>query len=599
MPSNQNYHYEILGQKGSSWTVVEIKDDRKEAEESAEKLWKSRRFSSVKVLKEQFDPKENIFSSVEIFNRGQKRKISKYDESKTVTPCLTPDNLYSMAGRASIWELLHNSLYEWRITPTELLHSWNHYNRLYNAGTRLQNAVQRTAVAFEEAPESIQERMRKLYKVIDSAVEIIKANKDNIPSLELGRLKPITNKLEKVSNKKFLMAACLTNYLEPAVTLEDKLGRLAVFLAPSRPDWVMSIFDQIIAELMMHRGLLRQLLVKCESRGAILVSLAYWSAGQLERAASMLDIKFSEDVLQINKYIFSGHLPEVAQVLNKQLKNELSSSEPLVADGTIHDQFEVLYQLNRALGWLADNQARFIGMDQDIASRQSRLINSQSVAEYLTEFDGPILKAEALLDLERVTVSNQVVRLIANFMLPMLSTPENEARLMSGQKNVTGAMQDIAKIQRRVLRSKFNEMHKRKISEKLDDFCKTIMRKSDMLGKLDRLDETLYVKMNRLLDLLCSDTFTEGVARMSVSQRVQQYLQKDDFQDLYLADVNEDQRDQELARLRLKINDADLSNMSTLPSLVTQAVEAEEEEDINTVISKSTLYGKKASEDLW
>ncbi|WND03385.1 hypothetical protein QGN29_03250 [Temperatibacter marinus] len=594
-----NSHYEILGQRGSSWTVVDIQHDRKEAEASAEKIWKARRYTAVKVLKESFNPQEKTFSSVEILLRGAVRKISKYDESKSVTPCLTPDSLYSAGGRASIWELMHNSLSEWRITPTELLHSWNHYNRLYNAGTRLQNAVQRTAVAYEDSPESIQERMRKLYKVIDSAVETIKKNQKDVPNLEMGRLRPLIETLKSYPNKQYLLTASITNYLEPAVTLEDKIGRIVVFLSAKRPDWVLKIFDQIISELLMFRGLLSQVLEKCESRGAILISLAYWSVGKLDQAAAMLDIKFSDDVMLLNKFIRLEHLPETAQVLNNQLRSELNIGQPLVEGGTVKEQFEVLFQLNKALAYLAEATARFVDMEDKIAERQSRLINSQAIAEYLADYESAFDRANALLDLERVTIGQSSVRQIANYLLPLLSTPENEAQMTRTKHNLIGGMQLITAIQKRVIKARFNEMHKRKISEKLDSFCKQIMKKSDMLSKLNQVEGTLREKVLRLLDMLISDTFTEGIARTSVSHMVQHYFNQTDFVAEYLEGFDEQEHDKLILELREKVKEAQLSNLSDLGFLVEEGGGEAEDVDIEDLISKSELYGQKASEDLW
>ena len=178
-----NIHYEVLGRRGGGWTILEVTKDRQAAIDYAETLWKNKQYTGLRVLKESFDKAENEITSVEIFTRGSTHKKSKYDESGSISPCLSPDDLYGPDGRRSIWDLMHASLTEWRITPTELLHSLDHYYKLYNAGTRLQNAVQRTAVSFETEQGSIQERMRKIYKVIDLSIDIMKATKERFRSL--------------------------------------------------------------------------------------------------------------------------------------------------------------------------------------------------------------------------------------------------------------------------------------------------------------------------------------------------------------------------------------------------------------------------------
>jgi len=155
-------HYEILGRRSTSWTILEVIDDRSSATEKAEQLWNTRGYKGIRVLKETYNKQNHEFTSVEILSRGSVGKTSKYDETGTISPCLSPDDLYSPDGLRSIWQLLGNTLKDWRITPTELLHNLEHYYKLYNFGDKLQNAVQRTAVSFEDTEGSIQDRMKKL-----------------------------------------------------------------------------------------------------------------------------------------------------------------------------------------------------------------------------------------------------------------------------------------------------------------------------------------------------------------------------------------------------------------------------------------------------
>ncbi len=529
MSTGKQIHYEISARRGSRWTIVEVIKDRKEAVEKAETYWKSKKYQGVKVSKEVYDKIENQFSSVEIYSRGAVRKVSKYDQSGTISPCLSPDDLYSPAGRSSIWELLGNTLSDWMLTPTELLHSLEHYYRLYNAGTKLQNAVQRTAVAYESEESSIQERMRKIYKVIDSSIEIIKQNQKHVPSLEIGRLKPIAQALEKKNNRHYLLIAALTEYLRPATTVTDKLGRTVIFLSAQQPGWVIQILDQLIAEFFLHKSPLFQLLGEPEDRGLFMQQIVYLQAGKLTMMGeSEYSPRFSDELLRINGFLSQGALPRTAQVIFNRLVTEIEASKPINDHGLI----EQLKSLNDLRTTLENMQQDINAIDQiheALSSRASRLINSQIIGDMLFVLKSPIDQMSALLELEQVTIGNSNKRTVANFILPILSRPEHEAIFMGLDNQPIKRMNDLVGLQKQVMASDLTEMHKRQISEKLDGFCKVILDNTQILKKLHKLDISLQEKAKKILTMIADGYFTNGECRERAETQVRLYMKQPGF----------------------------------------------------------------------
>lgn len=531
MAHGVNIHYEVLGRRGSSWTILEVKTKREDATELAEHLWKTRQFTGVRVVKESFDKAKNDFSSVEIYARGSNRKKSKYDQTGTISPCLTPDDLYSHDGRRSIWDLMHSSLSEWRITPTELLHSLDHYYRLFNAGTRLQNAVQRTAVSFETEEGSIQERMRKIYKVIDASVDILKSEKEAIPSLETGRLKPLVEALEPKSNRRFLLTCSIVEYLRPAVTLSDKLGRTIIFLSASRPPWVMEILDQLISEFLMHEQVLYQLLGEKENRGAFMIELAYFQCGELNlMGEDEHSPRFSEELLRLNGFLSQNILPRTAHVLMDRLKQEIEAAKPINSGGLI-EQLGALSELGQVLETLHKDIGAFDHLMEGVKSRASRLINSQSIADMLSQTNNPIMQVHSLLDLEQVTVGEANKRVVANFVLPILSRPEFEAIFIGLDQNPVQRMTDLVGLQKRVMDAELTEMHRRKIAEKLDQFCKIILDNTQVLKKIHQLNISLQDKSRKILKMLADGYFTAGACRHAAEHQVRVYMRQTGFTD--------------------------------------------------------------------
>lgn len=545
-----NIHYEVLGRRGSGWTILDVKKDRDAATELAEHLWKTRQYTGVRVLKESFDKSENEITSVEIYTRGSNRKKSKYDETGSISPCLTPDDLYGHDGRRSIWDLMHASLSEWRITPTELLHSLDHYYRLYNAGTRLQNAVQRTAVAFETEEGSIQERMRKIYKVIDLSIEIMKSTKESIPSLETGRLAPLIEDLQKKPNKRFLLTCSIVEYLRPAVTLSDKLGRVIIFLTADRPKWVMEILDQLISEYLMHEQVLVQLMGEREDRGAFMMELAYFQKGELNlMGEDEKSPRFSEEVLRLNGFLAEGLLPRSAHVLMERLKTEIEAPKPIGSSSLVL-QLKALAGIGRALEALHDDYSTLDSVLEAVRARSGRLINSQSIADMLAQHQNPIEQVNSLLDLEVVTVGDSNKRVVANFILPILSRPEYESIFMGLDSNPTQRMTELVHLQKRVLDAQLSEMYKRKIASKLDQFCQTILDNTQILKKIHQLDVSLQDKSKKILQMLADGYFTTGSCRDAAEQHVRVYMRQHGFTDGLIKGMSRAKAEAELIAFR-------------------------------------------------
>lgn len=565
-----NIHYEILGRRGSGWTILDVKKEREAATTLAEQLWKSRQYTGVRVLKESFDKSENEITSVEIYARGSNRKKSKYDETGTISPCLTPDDLYGPDGRRSIWDLMNASLTEWRITPTELLHSLDHYYRLYNAGTRLQNAVQRTAVAFENEEGSIQERMRKIYKVIDVSIEIMKSTQDDIPSLETGRLAPIITQLEEKPNKRFLLTCAIVDYLKPAVTLSDKLGRVIIFLTANRPQWVMEILDQLISEYLQHEQVLFQLMGEKEDRGTFMIELAYFQQGELNlMGEDEKSPRFSEEVLRLNGFLSENLLPRSAHVLLDRLKMEIEAPKA-IGDGGLIMQLEALAQLDTILTSLHSDIHVLDHVLEAVRARAGRLINSQSIAEMLAEHQNPIDQVNSLLDLETVTVGDSNKRVVANFILPILSRPEYESIFMGLDSNPTQRMTDLVHLQKRVLSADLSEMYKRKIASKLDQFCQTILDNTQILKKIHQLDIGLQEKSRKILQMLAEDYFTAGSCREAAEHHVRIYMRQPGFTEGLIKGMSRKQAEAELLSFRDLLENAGITGQTGMESAETE-----------------------------
>jgi hypothetical protein len=456
-----------------------------------------------------------------------------------------------------------NTLIDWRLTPTELLHNLEHYYKIYNTGTMLQQAVQRTAVSFEQEQGSIQDRMRKIYKVIDASVDIMKSNKDKVPSLEMGRLKPVYEGLEERSNRRFLLMSSIAEYLRPTATMSDKFGRVAVFLTNNRPDWVMDILDQLISEFFLHDSVLDSLLGEKEDRGAFLTEIAYMQAGKLgDLAEGGWDFDFGDECLRLSGFLADGHLPMTAHALFDRLKREINSSKP-VGDGSLIDQLKILNKLKAIIEELQNDIQALDSIAEDLDGRAGRLINSQSISDLLSGPSNPIVQIHALLDLEAVTIGMSNKRLVANYILPIMSRPEHETIFMGLDNKPMVRMNELVELQKKVMEAELTEMHRRKIAERLDEFCRTILDNTQILKKLHKLDISLQDKAVKILNMLADDFFTAGDCRDAAEQQVRIYMKQTGFTDGLIDGLDREKAANALKDFRDLLEKAGIKRMDT------------------------------------
>lgn len=541
-----NVHYEVLGRRGHSWTILEVIKNRKDATKKATVLWEAKQYTGVRIIKESYNKENHEFSSVEIFSRGSSAKKSKHDQTGQITPCLTPDDLYNADGRNSIWQLMQNSLAEWRITPTELLHNLEHYYKLYNTGTKLQDAVQRTAVSFEEEELSIQERMRKIYKMIDAAVEIVKSNESAVPSLEMGRLKPVIDGLEKIPNKKFLLTAGIVDYLKPTVTLSDKFGRVAVFLSNRHPPWVIGILDQLLSELLQHPTVLDQLLGDHENRDAFIMELAHMQAGHLKDLVDKPGYKkINSETLRLSGFLAEENLPLTAHILLNRIKTEISAPKPINNNGLVA-QLTSLHNMLDTFRAMEMGVHAIDTLSGELSARASRLINSQSISDLIAEHENPIAKVNALLDLEAATLGSSNKRTVANFILPILSRPEHEIVFMGLDNQPIQRMNELVALQKKVMSADLTEMHRRQIAEKLDEFCRNILDNTQILKKIHKLPISLQEKTDKILGMMAEGYFTDGDCFNRAEQQVRVYMKQDGFTEGLISGLNRSGAEQRL-----------------------------------------------------
>ena len=601
-------HFELQGRKGSSWTIIEVFDDQKAAMARAKRTWDGAQYEGIKLTQESFNQETNLFRSRELFHRGEEKKISKLAQSKNVVVCSSVDSLYSGTGRYSIWEMMFSTLQEKALTPTELLFNRKHYEALHADSDKILGAVQRVA-AVGGNDSSIQKRIRKLWVIIDEAVAQVGAVEDIVPSLEMGRLLPIIQQLEDHPRKKFLLTKSIVDYIAPAVTIEDKFGRVAIFLNGKRADWAMAILDQFISEMMRHKGLLGMILPEDPSPKKICIYLIDLFRGELmptleefdedesdpdedtdkessgdetsqekleymaEKAARVAEVMkrrqeatdlFSSELLKLNELIKEEQLPQCKSVLYDRILHILTDGEHL--DGaSLGEEFIAINDILDKSRELPLGDADRIEINNLCERRVARNLSGEIISEYLGYDMNVYNRMNRLLDLEEIIPTEVNKRIIAGFIGPIFELAENEKLLSLYDDRHLEKMQRLTRLQSRILRSSIEDPQRTILSEKLDKCCQMLIEDGELMEKLCNLSISIGKKGVRLLSLMNSGHFTKGHCLELANKQVYAWIKLDNFLESYTKEVPESSKEKVLAVLMILVNKAQSGLTSKVP----------------------------------
>ncbi len=132
MEQSKNMHFEVVGLKGTSWTIIKIEKDEKKAVKLAEAKWETKAFKAVKVTRERLNPDDGSYRSSVVMMKGKEPTEKK--RKGGAGACWKPGDLTSYEGRRTITQLLGSDLEKWQITTMELTHVPDHYYRLDDTG---------------------------------------------------------------------------------------------------------------------------------------------------------------------------------------------------------------------------------------------------------------------------------------------------------------------------------------------------------------------------------------------------------------------------------------------------------------------------------
>lgn len=502
-------HFEIHTHNGKSWLLSEALDDQDTAKRKAKTLFNGGKFKAVKVTKETYNSADGLFKSLTITSLGHvpvlKRMAEKEDPLKKIQLCRKPTDLYSYEGRRSIRMQLGTTLDHWSITPTELLHEPRYYLKLDNAGTVLQNAIQRTAVEQIQGTEvTVQERMRELHDVIGKAYSGMKElnAKAKVPNLKKCTLAQAAEALKDEHQRTTLLSISLSNVLAEEKDIWSKFTYVLTLLTPGLPGWAVSIADYLFAEMMQTPVIIKGIMQ------------AQNNVSELERLIGLVHLRRGKAAVEgfevFNTFVMDAKLPNTQTALQQLLLQHMQTSGPL-SEGELDKQLDAIVAVSKACeDDLAQDDKFSKDIQAAISQRCEKTLTSHSISIYMAKTNGPLERASRLLKLAPKLMGPAARKQLAKEVEPIFVPYEQQVLIRKGVDNPIAAMGTLRQIQVLVGAAGFKDHTAETFNKALDDMCLALLKTTDLVQKILKSEAEQWEKAMKLLNLLAKATFVEG-----------------------------------------------------------------------------------------
>ncbi len=529
--SSKQTHFEVFlrKEKFGAWTLLGAHYNRTAAINEAKEILKHHGAIGVRVLKETFDEKTGDFRSIRVFQDGQAEDppAKNATKHKIQLPCFKPEDLYSMHARRTIARLLRQPLSRWRITPTELLHHPGHINRLEQAGTELQHAVQKMAIKHAGATgQPVQQTMLKLNDLVDKAISRVLRDSQAkmFPDIRKAGFKEICSALRGKSNVSYIMNGAIANHIESANSWREKLALLLELIGdvPTEGkirDKALATIDSLIAEMLSGNAALGDLLGDQKDLGNALLVITDLFLGKVD----VSDKSIAQGVRTLSQLFAEGHLLESRIAIVKRILKEISSARRLCPT-SIEDEIKICRLLaNR----LVLGQGSLISADEILdafTTRSKQFVMADTVDAYLASSEDAFERLNKLLDLEENIVGTANKRAVGKFFLGLLTSPRTEQYFLSTEEAIFGRLAKLASLQKRIAKSNFQDNNKESMLDGIDRITIEMEDRAAMFKSIQFRKVGPAEKAFILLRLLTSAVLPEGQlaerARMMVRQLI-------------------------------------------------------------------------------
>ena len=570
--------FEILALHGDTWQIDATVNKKSEIEEVASQILGESGVSGVRVVHDSIlieksinDLEEEDFVFEKIKDAVQEKIF--VGEIDTAPKCEVADDLLKPDALTTLNRLFRKYLDKNNITAMEVIHNGKEIKRLNDADTLVPSAVGKVAkIQSENSDASSNERRDILFEFMQEITnKANQAEERGLPAIKKTSFTEAISDLKKTASEvelEYLLNVIIAKELIDTRSYWGKLLQTIRWASDLDDSGVEAALDRFIADVLANNSVIQDLLGDQLDLGSAVIEMLDLGSGSLETGE--LD-ELQEEGMEWTKaklnQIMARPSFKISQlILLERAEQQIAGSGKLSKEGETGEQERFNAILDRVI--TKDEVLGGAQMAEALTERQTRLINKggltglkEAINTLIPSLRSPARKIALLLSLASSKMAeDKLEQFIQEHIETLLIKPSSISGIVSPDLPPNRKMEQITSSFYQIEKSQLEQELKDKITARLDDILASYLEESKIIEKIDNPSRPMHLRAMMLVGMCQSEMLPRGKASNIARDVITKHLKKPDFNTELVAQVDEAEKDNVIARFQSQLKRAGISN---------------------------------------
>jgi hypothetical protein len=570
--------FEILALHGDTWQIDATVNKKSEIEEVASQILGESGVGGVRVVHDSIlieksinDLEEEDFVFEKIKDAVQEKIF--VGEIDTAPKCEVADDLLKPDALTTLNRLFRKYLDKNNITAMEVIHNGKEIKRLNDADTLVPSAVGKVAkIQSENSDASSNERRDILFEFMQEITnKANQAEERGLPAIKKTSFTEAISELKKTASEgelQYLLNVIIAKELIDTRSYWGKLLQTIRWASDLDDPGAEAALDRFIADILANNSVIQDLLGDQLDLGSAVIEMLDLGSGSLETGE--LD-ELQEEGMEWTKaklnQIMARPSFKISQlILLERAEQQIAGSGKLSKEGETGEQERFNAILDRVI--TKDEVLGGAQMAEALTERQTRLINKggltglkEAINTLIPSLRSPARKIALLLSLATSKMAeDKLEQFIQEHIETLLIKPSSISGIVSPDLPPNRKMEQITSSFYQIENSQLEQALKDKITARLDDILASYLEESKIIEKIDNPSRPMHLRAMMLVGMCQSEMLPRGKASNIARDVITKHLKKPDFNTELVAQVDEAEKDNVIARFQSQLKRAGISN---------------------------------------
>ena len=570
--------FEILALHGDTWQIDATVNNKSEIEEVAAQILGESGVSGVRVVHDSIlieksinDLEEEDFVFEKIKDAVQEKIF--VGEIDTAPNCEVAEDLLKPDALTTLNRLFRKYLDKNNITAMEVIHNGKEIKRLNDADTLVPSAVGKVAkIQSENSDASSNERRDILFEFMQEITnKANQAEERGLPAIKKTSFTEAISELKKTAAEgelQYLLNVIIAKELIDTRSYWGKLLQTIRWASDLDDSGVEAALDRFIADILANNSVIQDLLGDQLDLGSAVIEILDLGSGSLETGD--LDELQEEGIewtkAKLNQIMARPNFKISQLILLERAEQQIAGSGKLSKEGETGEQERFNAILDRVI--TKDEVLGGAQMAEALTERQTRLINKggltglkEAINTLIPSLRSPARKIALLLSLASSKMAeDKLEQFIQEHIETLLIKPSSISGIVSPDLPPNRKMEQITSSFYQIEKSQLEQELKDKITARLDDILASYLEESKIIEKIDNPSRPMHLRAMMLVGMCQSEMLPRGKASNIARDVITKHLKKPDFNTELVAQVDEAEKDNVIARFQSQLKRAGISN---------------------------------------